>query len=62
MKNPVIKDNIWDNSLFISDWPTTIGMSGRTHGESTETTPAENETKKPMFIRYYSMNLNDFIE
>lgn len=42
--------NRYDIFLLKSECPITRGISGRTHGEATDKTPAENENKYPTSI------------
>lgn len=49
-KNPSMNEIVCENLFLSSECPTTIGMRGNTQGDITDTTPAENETKKLTFI------------
>jgi hypothetical protein len=44
-KNPNTKEMVLFLSFLSSECPTTTGINGKTHGDSTETIPAEKEIK-----------------
>ena len=46
-KNPPVKAKISLKLRFKMEYPTTMGMSGSTHGDNKEAIPARNDNIKP---------------